>query len=78
MIPLKKTTVIAALLALVSVWVVMAAGATAVWLTSQIRVFGLVLLPTAIVASLLILYFDWRTRMFRRIRHDRDEDRRAT
>ena len=32
----------------------MAAGITAVWLTEDVRVFGLVMLPTAIVAGLLV------------------------
>jgi hypothetical protein len=40
-------------LAFVGIWVVLAVGATAVWLTGEVRVFGLVALPTAIVASLL-------------------------
>jgi hypothetical protein len=48
-------------------------------LTEEVRVFGLVILPTAIVASLLVLYFDWRATLQRRIlaersgRHDLDK-----
>jgi hypothetical protein len=31
------------------------------------KVFGLVILPTAIVAGLLVVYFDWRERLRRRM-----------
>ena len=75
--PATKATVVAVMLFFVSLWVVAAAGAAAVWLTSELRVFGLVLLPTGIVASLLILYFDWRARMRRQILAERDEPRKA-
>jgi hypothetical protein len=51
---------------------VLAAGVTAVWLTEEVRVVGLVTLPTAIVASLLVLYFDWRAKLQRRILAERD------
>ena len=76
---MKRSTVLAIALAVVSIWVVMAAGVTAVWLTEEVRVVGLVILPTAIVASLLVLYFDWRAKLQRRIlaerngRHDLDK-----
>jgi hypothetical protein len=72
----NRSTVLAIAVALVSVWVMTAAGMTAVWLTEDARVFGLIALPTAIVASLLVLYFDWRARVQRRIlaeRHGRYE-----
>ena len=52
--------------------VVTATGLTAVWLTEEVRVFGLVMLLTAIVASLLVLYFDWRRRMMRHLRAEPD------
>ena len=65
---MKKAAILAVVLAFVSVWVVLAAGLTAVWLTEGVRVVGLVMLPTAIVASLLVLYFDWRGRLMRRAR----------
>jgi hypothetical protein len=61
----------------VSIWVVMAAGITAVWLTEEVRVFGLVMLPTAIVAGLLVVYFDWRANLLSRIREKRHEYRKA-
>jgi hypothetical protein len=63
----KKETILAVALALVGIWVVLATGATAVWLTGEVRVFGLVALPTAIVASLLVVYFDWREKLLRRM-----------
>jgi hypothetical protein len=37
-------------------------------LTEEMLVFALVMLPMAIVASLLVLYFDWRRRLMRRAR----------
>jgi hypothetical protein len=65
---MKKAAILAVALAFVSVWVVLAAGMTAVWLTDDARVVGLVMVPTVIVASLLVLYFDWRGRVMRRLR----------
>ena len=64
---MKRAAILAVALAFVSIWVVMVAGLAAVWLTEEVRVFALVVLPTAIVASLLVLYFDWRGRMMRRV-----------
>lgn len=72
-----KQTVVAVLLFFVGIWVVMAAGITAVWLTEEVRVFGLVMLPTGLVAGLLIVYFDWRAKLLNRIRAERNEYRRA-
>lgn len=69
---MTRSTVLAIALAFVSIWVVLAAGVTAVWLTEEARVVGLVTLPTAIVASLLVLYFDWRAKLQRRILAERD------
>jgi putative Mn2+ efflux pump MntP len=68
----NKSKVLAIALAFLSVWVVMAAGMTAVWLTEEVRVVGLIALPPAIVAALLVLYFDWRARLQRRILAGRD------
>ena len=64
---MKTSTILAVALAFVSIWVVIATGVTAVWLTAEPRVFGLVMLSTATVASLLVMYFDWRARLQRRI-----------
>ena len=66
-----KATVVALALLFVSIWVVLAAGITAVWLTEEVRVFGLVILPTGIVAGLLVVYFDWRAKLRRRMVADR-------
>lgn len=69
---MRKAGSLAVALVFVSVWVVGAAGLTAVWLTDEVRVFALVTLPTAIVASLLVLYFDWRGRWRRRVHAEHD------
>ena len=68
-----RATVPAVVVAFVSIWVLLAAGITAVWLTEEVRVVGLLILPTAVVASLLVLYFDWRAKLQRRILAERDE-----
>jgi uncharacterized membrane protein len=76
----KKSTVLAVVLVIVSIWVVLAAGLTAVWLTNEVRVIGLVGLPTGIVAALLVLYFDWRAKLQRQIldeHNDRHDLRKA-
>jgi hypothetical protein len=72
-----KATVLAVALAFASIWIVLATGATAVWLTGEVRVFGLVALPTAIVASLLVVYFDWRQKLLRRMLAERKDNRKA-
>lgn len=64
---MKRVAILALALALVSIGVVMVADLTPVWLTEGVRVFALVMLPTAIVAALLVLYFDWRGRLMRRV-----------
>jgi hypothetical protein len=73
----NKETVLALALAFFALWVVLAVGITAVWLTSEVRVFGLVILPTAIVAGLLVVYFDWRAKLRRRVLAERDTHRKA-
>lgn len=73
----NKETVVALALAFFALWVVLAVGITAVWLTSEVRVFGLVILPTAIVAGLLVVYFDWRAKLRRRVLAERDTHRKA-
>lgn len=71
-----KSESVAIVLAFISLFVVMIAGSTAVWLTSEVRVFGLVVLPTAIVAGLLVVYFDWREKLRDRIMADRDDHKK--
>ncbi|MQA29966.1 MAG: hypothetical protein GEU82_09025 [Luteitalea sp.] len=72
-----KATLLALALVFVGIVVLMTAGITAVWLTAEMRVFGLAVLPTAIVASLLVMYFDWRAKLRGRILAERDEYRKA-
>jgi hypothetical protein len=75
----KETTtskIVAIVLAFLSILVVMTAAATAVWLPSGVR-FGRVILPTAIVAGLLVVYFDWRAKLRNRIVANRDDHREA-
>ena len=72
-----RTAMVVVALLFVSIWIVMAAGITAVWLTEEIRVFGLVVLPTVVVAGLLVVYFGWRTQLLSRIRDERYDDREA-
>ena len=77
---MKKATtseIVAIVLAFISLFVVTIAGSTAVWLTSEVRVFGLVVLPTAIVAGLLVVYFDWRAKLRSRILADRDDPKKT-
>ena len=70
---MKKPTVLAIAFAFVIIRVVMAAGSTATWLTDEVRVTGLVILPTAIMVFLVVLYFDWRAKPLRRILAEPDE-----
>ena len=72
-----KQAVLAVVLFFVSIWVVMTAAITAVWLTEEVRVFGLVILPTTIVAGLLVVYFDWRTKLLKQIHGEQTEHRKA-
>ena len=53
------------------------AATMALWGTAEARVFGLVALPTAIVAALLVVYFDWREQLSRRMLADPSDHRRV-
>ena len=44
---------------------------------SRLPVIGLVMLPTAIVAGLLVVYFEWRAKLLNPIREERHEHRKA-
>ena len=57
----KRSTILALAIAFVGMWAVLAASATAVWLTEEVRVVWLVAIPTVLVAGLLVVYFEWRT-----------------
>jgi hypothetical protein len=52
-------------------------GIGGVWLTGEVRVFGLVLLAAAIVGVGLVGYFNWRAKLRRRILAESDDKRRA-
>jgi hypothetical protein len=69
----RVATIVAVVLFFVSMWVMMATGITPVWLREEVRVFGLVMLPTAMVAALLVVYFHWRARLLHRIRDERND-----
>jgi uncharacterized membrane-anchored protein len=73
----NKATIVALALLFVSIWIVLAAGITTVWLTEGVRVFALVILTTGMVAGLLVMYFDWRAKLRRRAMADRDAHRTA-
>ena len=62
-----KATILAVALALAALWVILNMRATAVWLVGELKMFGLVALATAIVASLLVVYFTWREELLRRM-----------
>ena len=74
---MDKATGVALALAFVSIWIILAAGITAVWLTEEVRVFGLVILPTGVVAGLLVVYFAWRDNLRRRALPERGGHRTA-
>ena len=72
----SKAAVVAVMLFSVSTWVAMGAEIAAVLLTEELRVIGLVL-PIAIVTGLLVVYFEWRTKLLSRLRDSRHEHRKA-
>jgi hypothetical protein len=57
-------------IALAGVWVALTAGLTRAWLPEAVLAVARVGLPTAVAATLLVLYFDWRRRLMRRVRAD--------
>ncbi|HEY0874415.1 MAG TPA: hypothetical protein VGD94_13170 [Vicinamibacterales bacterium] len=63
--------------ALISVVVVFGLAALGVWLTSDAMVFGVVVLAAGTVASLLVVYFEWRQQLYRRFGDDEVEDGHA-
>jgi hypothetical protein len=72
-----KATILAVALALAALRVVLNMGATAVWLAGELRVFGLVALATVIVAPLLVVYFNWREKLLRRMLDEFKDCRKA-
>jgi hypothetical protein len=73
----RTATILGVGLAFAGAWVVLTAGVTAVWLTGEVKVFGLVALSSAIVASLLVVYFDWRGKQLRRVWDEPKDHRKA-
>jgi hypothetical protein len=73
---MRKARILAVTLAFVGLSVVMASGLTAVWLTDEIRVLSLVILPSTVVATLLVLYFEWRGKLLRQVGAEVDADDR--
>jgi hypothetical protein len=59
----SKPAIVAALLVVASIGIVLSVGIIAVWLTAEATVLPLVIPPTAIVAPLLVVYFDWRAKL---------------
>ena len=62
---MRRSTIMAVVLTFVSLFAVLAAGLTAVWLTDELRVLSLVVLPSIVVATLLVLFFEWRGKLQR-------------
>ena len=73
----RTETVVAVMAFFAIIWVTMTNGITAVWLTEEVKVFGLAMLPTAIFAGLLVVFFDWRAKLLGRTRDEQDEYRKA-
>ena len=67
---MRRTTVMTATIALAGAWVVLTAGPTGAWLPEAVLAVTRVGLPTAAAATLLVLYFDWRHRLMRRVQAD--------
>jgi uncharacterized membrane protein len=57
--------------------IALTAGVGGVWLTGDVRVFGLVGLAAAIVGAGLVGYFNWRARFRRQMIDEADHERRA-
>jgi hypothetical protein len=55
----------------------MSAAMAAVWLTEEVRVLSLVVLPSITVAALLVLFFEWRGKLQRELVADLDAVDRA-
>jgi hypothetical protein len=72
-----KSEIVAIMIAFITIFVTLTAGVTAVWLTSEVRVFGVVMLPTVVVAGLLVVYFEWRAKLRKQVLADRDDHRKA-
>ena len=66
---MRRTTILITL-ALAGVWIALTAGLTGGWLLEVVLAVARVALPTTVAATLLVLYFDWRHRLMRRVQAD--------
>lgn len=64
---MRRSRILAVVLAFVGLSAVLAAGLTAVWLTEELRVLSLVILPSIVVAALLVVFFEWRGKLEREV-----------
>ena len=71
---MRQSSILAVVLGFAGLSAVMAAGLTAVWLTEQLLVLSLVILPSIVVATLLVLYFEWRGKLRRQAWTEHDGD----
>ena len=74
----RNEEIAAVCLFFISLFLAIGAGLTAVWLTGEIMVFGIVLLPTVAVASMMILYYDWRNKLSRPSSSETETKRAST
>ena len=73
----RRVAIPATVVAIIAFAMVLIAGTVAVWLTGETRAFGLVALSVAIVAPMLVVYFNWREKLRQRMLDDRQEYRKA-
>lgn len=64
---MRRSRILAVVLAFVGLSAVLAAGLAAVWLTEELRVLSLVILPSIVVAALLVVFFEWRGKLEREV-----------
>jgi len=65
------------MVALASVTLVLLGGAAAVWLTSDLRAVGVVIMGVGAIASGLVAYFEWRANLRHRMLAETEHHRRA-
>ena len=68
---MRRTTILTTIV-LAGLWVVLTAGLTGAGLPEAVLAVARVVLPTAVAAALLVLYFDWRRRLIGRVQADDD------
>lgn len=65
------------MVALAGVTLVLLGSAAAVWLTSDLRALGFVIMGVGVIAAGLVAYFEWRASLRRRMVAETQHDRRA-